>query len=235
MEPKKQSLFRKLWKSDKTEAELRYDMQSRVKGQVFNPFAMDRVFSRMLIVGVAALVLTLIASLGFFIYKDHSNNRELAEKREVHLAEIDQLYQEGRYGEIGSYIRQHGIKLDPQDAELYKYVQAELLDYEYKYYLIWRMAFEQLTDEEKKTDERKTLNYTLQYAAALYRGRLGDFGEPVPENRAYYEDLREKVGNYLFGTLGMEEADLAEVAASDELTNEMIEALEKKVREKNGW
>ncbi|MBQ1390582.1 MAG: hypothetical protein IIY82_02435, partial [Firmicutes bacterium] len=81
MEPKKQSLFRKLWKSDKTEAELRYDMQSRVKGQVFNPFAMDRVFSRMLIVGVAALVLTLIASLGFFIYKDHSNNRELAEKR----------------------------------------------------------------------------------------------------------------------------------------------------------
>ena len=33
------SLFRKLWKSDKTEAELRYDMQSRVKGRVFNPFA----------------------------------------------------------------------------------------------------------------------------------------------------------------------------------------------------
>jgi len=114
-------------------------------------------------------------------------------------------------------------------------VQAELLDYEYKYYLIWRLAFEQLPDEEKKTDERKTLNYALQYATALYRGRLGDFGEPVPENRAYYEDLREKVGNYLFGTLGMEEADLAEVAASDELTNEMIEALEKKVREKNGW
>ncbi|MCR4712133.1 MAG: hypothetical protein K5707_07495 [Clostridia bacterium] len=235
MEPKKQSLFRKLWKSDKTEAELRYDMQSRVKGQVFNPFAMDRVFSRMLIVGVAALVLTLIASLGFFIYKDRSNNRELAEKREVHLAEIDQLYQKGRYGEIGSYIRRNGIKLDPQDAELYKYVQAELLDYEYKYCLIWRLAFEQLPDEEKKTDERKTLNYALQYAAALYRGRLGDFGEPVPENQAYYEELREKVGNYLFGTLGMEEADLAEIAAADELTNEMIEALEKKVREKNGW
>ena len=235
METNKHSLLRKLWKSDKTEAERRYEMQAKVTGKVYSPFAMDRVFSRLLIVGVAVLILTLVVTLCYFFYKDRKDARDLAENRDLYLAEMETLYAEGRYGEIGTVIRQHGIELDPEDEAIVKYVQAELLDYEYKYWMIWRMAFEQMGEEEKKTDERETLNNALQYAAALYRGRLGDFGEPIAENQEYYLELREKVGNYLFGTLGLEEADLADIAASDSLTSEQVEALEKKVREKNGW
>lgn len=225
-----ENIIGKLWKAQRTEAELEYERNRRETDKKISPYVVDRVLTRAIVVTVGIFVLIFLGAFlvayGYEAYVDIRNDM----KKDQIQATMKEYYDNGQYELLYRYMSD----MEVMGEEYYGYTQAALMQTDYESYLTYKCRFLDLPLEEKLEDDYY-IEYAIRYSAEVYTLDCGIYHELDPMNAKILEERKLEMEAFWRGTLGMPEEDIAYI--TDEYASfygEEFDAIVKGVKERLG-
>ena len=224
-----------IWLAQRDEAEQAYERKREEENRKWSPYVYNRVISRVLLVELGLLLAVLLGSLLFFLGRHLWNDLTFVANREAVWQQLDSWYQEGDYRRMGSYLYQYEEDLESEDEERYRlYEQAQEMQYELDEFQVARMGFMQMSTQEKQEDSYR-LHYLLFRCGRMLDGERVVYEEVNPSNTSFAQELREEATACLLKDMKLTQEEFQLMAETEYLSGTEIDALEEKVRARNGW
>lgn len=223
----------RVWMKNRTDAEVEYEKERVAAGKRWSPFIYNRVISRVLVVITALYLFSFLAMVVFAAGREVLRGIRQPKYREEVEQQCAQLYEEERLGELYRMLNKYDDLLDTGSDEVRNWRYAAQLGTAYDRYLNCKLSFFSMTQEEKEKDTFE-LYYLLTYANHCYTADPYT-DEVTAENETRLEAYRDEIRACLKGLLNLTDDEIDEFMSRDYWYSEDMEALEAKVRERNGW
>ena len=229
-----ENIIGKLWMHQRTDAEIAYENERIASGKRWSSYIYDRAVSRVLLVEVLFLIFIIITVIVFNLFRTYFPRLTRPGAMNDLPQQMEELYQEGRIGELEEIFRDYEDVMDMSDPVLKKYRQATLINSDYDRYLNDKLSFFLLSDEEKKEDEF-FLHYCLYYGYKTYTAQLGVYSDIDPENIKMLNTYKEEIHACFIGLFKLPEDDFNWIMEQDYIYTEDWDRIEEIVRTANGW
>jgi len=224
----------RVWMKNRTDAEIAFEKERVAAGKRWSPFIYNRVITRVLVVIGALYLLSFLAMVIFAAGSELMRGIRQPKRGEDVMQQCAQLYEEERLGELYRVLNEYDDLLDNSSDEVRNWRYAAQLRTAYDRYLNCKLSFFSMTQEERKKDTFE-LYYLLSYANHCYTDDPYYTDKISKENEARLESYRDEIRACLKGLLNFTEEEFDEFMSRDYWYSSEMEALETKVRERNGW
>lgn len=226
-----ENLVGRIWMSQVTEAEVEYEMAREEAGKGLPVYVMNRVLNRVLLLSMLLIILlvsgiTAVSALdlGTLQFKKHLKADEIEQQSKL-------LYEEGRLDELYQLLSEYDL-FDPDTN--YVYSQAALMGYDYRSFKRHRMAFAQMSDQEREEDDYH-LEYMLRDGFDVLGQERGVYEELAPENAKLFADMSTDIRACMIGMLGMTEEEVRTFEEMDYIYSSDLEAMVETLRKREVW
>lgn len=226
-----ENLLGRIWQKQRSDAELEYERTSSAVNKVTNPFVLNRVLNRILLVEIVLAFLSVVMVAGYFLIKDYVRSHPGSARRNEIMTEINELYDKGDHYQMYTYMQENEVW---DDEETFRYWQAGIMAYDFNNFRNYEMIFFDY-DKEQKQKDTFYLEYSIEYGFRILRKNYGIYSELTKENEAVHEKHVSEVIAYFKGYLGLSEETISEYVSSDYIMNSEMESLIREVRERNDW
>lgn len=200
----------RVWATERSIAEQRYDEARLQRNQKYSPFILNRWLNRGILIALSVLVLGFLATLAAsgiekglpaLEYKRHTQEIE---------AQLEESFEDGDYQNVRAILR----KYDLYGKDHYAYSQAAFMYYDFRSYSTEKYAvIEDILTEGTTSDFQ--LSYLLSEARRVYTLNLGSYSLLSPKNEDYYQANCQDIRGFLVGYLGMTEEEWAVFADTE--------------------
>ncbi|MDD4095410.1 MAG: hypothetical protein PHP22_04130 [Oscillospiraceae bacterium] len=197
-------------------ARAEYENNLRNHGTSPQLLVLDRVIGRVIIGLIILTVCLLVGSYAYFPISDKVQERKNEKKKEQNISTLEQLYSEGRYGEIHAIIDEYNLKKSKYDE--YKHIGS--INFGYENFSVQRFAFVQERDTQIS---EYTADHLVISMNDLLRRQFHD-SDFTEKNRENLEAFRTEVRDFAVNMLGFSETQV-ELLSADDLKQEDRDAL----------
>ncbi len=226
-----ENILGRIWQKQRTDAELEYEKTSAKIGRITNPFVLNRVLSRIIVIELLIGILSCIGMLGYLFIKDYTAKHPSAARKAEQERIITSLYESGEHLHLYNYLSEQDIS---NKDENFIYWQAGIMAFDYNEFRKDEIAFFQMDYEQRKEDTY-FLKYSVDHGIDILTKEYGIYSELAPENIRFHEDQCSHVRSYLQGFLGITEEEIDTLIAKEYIYSTDIDELVEKVRTRNGW
>lgn len=184
-----ENIIGKLWHVQRSKAELEYEEARKEAGKRISIYVLDRVLSRILLVCVLAMILSVVGVGVFFAAEEaYYYIYQKTNAKEIE-ATLKDYYDKGEYDELHQYMQKYQL-FDREKR--YVYSQAALMEFNYDEFLDGKMVLAQLPSEQLREKEYY-VSAVLNYSVKVYRNDVGVYEKIAPENEALLKKRQEEV------------------------------------------
>lgn len=222
----------KVWMAERTEAELEYERARREMGRKISPFVLNRVLGRILLIGCCLFGVILFLSFVIVFINSFMETTGKTAISAEDRAIMERYYEEKEYLRLYEYMS----KKDLIDSSNYTYSQAGLLANEYNRYMIHKLNFLSLSEEEKQEDDYQ-LESSIFYALQVYLCEQGIYEECDPKNMAQLQTYQREIESYFLATLGMTKEEVRTLTNREHnyIEEDIIESLLASIKLRRAW
>jgi hypothetical protein len=185
--------------TQRSQAELEY--QKTVNARPINPFVINRVLNRLLLITVVlSFVVALISAGSYFLRDRETTAPGLLEDEQAYM---EKLYDQRDFRKLEDYMTEHNLI----GTQNYKYSQAIMMSYSYQDYIQDKLCFLEMSEEQKQQDSFY-LRYAISNSYQVYRCDTGIYEELDPENELLYKEYYDEVQAFWKGILGLEQSEI---------------------------
>lgn len=225
-----ENLIGKLWKVQRSDAELEYNRAQKEMGKKSSPYIADRILNRIIILTIVIGILIFVGVFLFYFLAEKINEFKAYAKRDEIKQQVITYYENGEYDKINDYIDQYRIDLE---EEYFPYVQAALMYNEYNWYLNYKYNYLSMTDEEKMKDNYE-LEALLRYSVNVYMSDRGSYSDLRESNRELHETYQAEIMSAWIAVLHLTDEEIAYITDEDTfLYSEDYENLANKINERS--
>lgn len=225
-----QNVIGEEWKKERSWHEKRYQqILAELKSNGFE-YVANRILNKALVIlGIIFVLLSFICVLPSVI-----EDLSLQVNKVIHKTAIEKEMK--AYHETGQWDKLLKIvdEYDMYGAENYVYTQAAIMQNEYQNYLMKKMTFLDMSEEEKQRDSYY-LNYAIRYSYKVYWVDCGIYSELDSQNIKKHELFSEEIVSFWKVTLGMTEEELQYFMENEHIKNKEFDDLVLKIKERKAW
>ncbi len=224
----------RMWKAQRTEAELQYEAARKEAGKKASPYIIDRVLSRimfsLIIVGAIVLLCAMLYFLGKDIYISSYQkfNKDKIEKQ------LDQYYQNYDFEGMEAYMDKYDLFFSEETYYEYRQVVIMYRDYqsylEQKYKLLCMTATE--LDEATNYYE---LDMAVGNSASICRAEFGIYDEVHERNQALWKQYTDEIMVFWKATLGLTQEEIDWLLSEDNFYGEFDDEQLKTIIDRRAW
>jgi len=224
-----ENIIGRIWKAQRSEAELEYERARREMGKKSSPYVMDRVLTRAIVIIILVTILFFIGvAITCFIVEKAGDTWEAANDPKI-FQEVKTYYKNGQYEKIDE-MRE---KYDMNGEEYFPYMQAASMNFDYNSYLEHKYAFMDMTDEEKMEDDYE-LEYFLRDSVDVVTLNIGRYSELHQMNQELYDEYVTEIKSAWIGILKMTDEEIEYISNKENnLSSSDYETLMTKIKERS--
>lgn len=192
---------------------------------------LDKIVNRvLLIIGVLFIVILFVIWLLIMIEGEVSESSYRI-SQEKHMETMEEYHDADEWYELYQYMNENNIP----GEDFYTYQQAGLLANSYKEYMIHKMCFLDMSEQEKLEDDFY-LEYALKNSYKVYTVDMGNYDELDPRNAEHFESYQNEIVCFWKYTLGLTDAEIEELVALDSCPHgEELNELLKEIKSRGAW
>ena len=154
----------RIWMTQRSQAELEY--QKTVNARPINPFVINRVLNRLLLITVVLSLVVAFISAGSYFWRSRENMAPgILEDEQAYM---EKLYDRRDFRKLEDYMTEHNLI----GTQNYKYSQAIMMSYSYQHYIQDKLCFLEMSEEQKQQDSFY-LRYAISNSYQVYRCDTG--------------------------------------------------------------
>lgn len=191
----------RIWMVQRSQAELEYQKKLNKATMQVNPFVINRVLNRILLVTVVLSLVVAFISAGSYFWRSRENMAPgILEDEQAYM---EKLYDRRDFRKLEDYMTEHNLI----GTQNYKYSQAIVMSYSYQDYIQDKLCFLEMSEEQKQQDSFY-LRYAISNSYQVYRCDTGIYEELDPENELLYKEYYDEVQAFWKGILGLEQSEI---------------------------
>lgn len=218
------------WQKERKWHENRYQRILEELKEYGPAYVVNRIINKALIIAIVIfIVLTLVYLLPAFI-----QDISLLAKRTFLGYSINKQMEE--YHESGQWDKLLDIvdEYDLFSTDSYTYTQAAILQRHYEDYLMHKMGFLDLSEEEKQEDDYY-LEYAIRDSREVYFVSCGIYSEIDEENLPQIEKYRQEIHAFWKVTLGLTDEEIQYFTEEESISYEEMDEFVIKIKERKAW
>lgn len=218
------------WKKERNWYEKQYQKMLAELKAYGVPYVANRIMNKALVImGIVFVILILIYAVPAIV-----SDVSLLAKRTLHKSTIEkemkEYHQSGQWDELLKVVDEY----DMYSSETYAYTQAAILQRHYQDYLMNKMAFLDMTEEEKQEDSYY-LEYAIRDSRDVYWVDCGIYSDLDPQNVKQHKLFQEEIVTFWEVTLGLTEDEIRYFTEEDYISYDEMDALILKIKERKAW
>ena len=225
-----QNIIGEEWKKERNWYEKQYQkVLAELKAYGF-PYVANRIMNKALIIlGIVFAVLILVYAVPAIV-----SDTSLVVKKTLYKGTIEkqmkEYHESGQWDELLKVVDEY----DMYSTETYAYTQAAIMQRHYQEYLMNKMAFLDMTEEEKQEDSYY-LEYAIRNSREVYWVNCGIYSELDPKNAQQHVLYQEEIIAFWKVTLGLTEDEVRYFSEEEYISYEEMDALTLKIKERKAW
>lgn len=218
------------WKKERNWYEKRYQKLLAELKAYGLPYVANRIMNRALVIlGIVFAVLILVYTVPAIV-----SDVSLQMNKAIHKGSIEKQMKE--YHESGQWDELLKVvdKYDVYSSETYVYTQAAIMQRHYQEYLMNKMAFLDMSEEEKQEDSYY-LEYAIRNSREVYWVDCGIYSDLAKENEKQHKIFQEEIRSFWKVTLGLTEEEIQCFSEEEYISYEEMDEFILQIKERKAW
>lgn len=204
-------------------------LRNKIKEQMRLPL-MQRILNLSIFFLLLIFIIQIFISVGIYVLAEGNVLAGLRRPEDYEL-QMAQMYEEGSYGELRSFMEQYGV----DGTDYPKYMQMCLLAFDYQEYLFHSMSCTEALEQGILPDDYH-FRYAIDTAKELLNPHIPAYPVIYPENQPVLEAWQEEITVQLAGMFSLTEEEILTLAPGPDgaydYKSDEVEALWKKAEER---
>lgn len=215
----------KIWQVQRSEAQQDYERVKKETGKRMPAYVLNRLFNRMIVVGIVLFILFFIGSMIAFLFSDFFVNVSFRLSKDKIEQQMETDYQNGDYDSLYRCLSKYQLFSAEEDT-YYMYCQAALMAQSFDDFLDNQYYFLELLKTDKSEEIKKEyLVDLLEDAVDTYYWRAGNYRELAKENEGLRQEEQFYIEAFVKGTLKVSEEEWETMIQEEYVTSSQMEAL----------
>lgn len=218
------------WQQERNRAKRLYEDTLRKFREEGIEYALNSILNKaMKILGIVVLVCVLLYLIPT-IFSDVAFQINKSMKSEQIVGKMQEYHKNGEYQALEQIMDEY----DMFGKEQYLYAQSAILYRNYQDYLIHKMTFLDMSQEEKAKDDYH-LEYILKDSMDVYLVNCGVYDELQEKNRTQYETYKQEIENCWKNLLKLTDEEIGYMVEEEYMYSDEWDKYVENIKERNAW